>query len=182
MGLFFLLQLPVLQHPAFASQEATLGGLRVENKKDNLVIYFTVKGAFHDNMKETVLSGAPTTFSFYATVEIVRNWWSNKVVAEVKTTHTIKYDTLKKEFSVVQPWKSDKPINTKSFLDAQKLMCEVDGLMLTPVNILEKKGRYRINAKAELNKVTLPFYLHYILLFVSLWDFETDWYSIDFNY
>ncbi|NQT10914.1 MAG: DUF4390 domain-containing protein, partial [Desulfobacteraceae bacterium] len=41
---------------------------------------------------------------------------------------------------------------------------------------------YQIRAKAELGKLTLPFYLHYILFFVSLWDVETDWYTIDFIY
>jgi len=39
-----------------------------------------------------------------------------------------------------------------------------------------------LGAKAELNKLTLPFHLHYVLFFVSLWDFETDWYTIDFVY
>ena len=36
--------------------------------------------------------------------------------------------------------------------------------------------------KAELEKVRLPLYLHYVLFFVSLWDFETDWFTIDFIY
>ncbi|WP_353806870.1 DUF4390 domain-containing protein [Desulfobacter sp.] len=36
--------------------------------------------------------------------------------------------------------------------------------------------------KAELEKVTLPLWLHYIFFFVSYWDFETDWYVINFTY
>ena len=40
----------------------------------------------------------------------------------------------------------------------------------------------QIRAKAELSKLTLPFFLHYVFFFVSLWDFETDWYTIDFIY
>jgi len=28
----------------------------------------------------------------------------------------------------------------------------------------------------------LPFYLDYVLFFLSLWDFETDWYSVVFKY
>jgi hypothetical protein len=35
---------------------------------------------------------------------------------------------------------------------------------------------------AQLDKIRLPFYLHYVLFFVSLWDFETDWYAVDFRY
>ena len=35
---------------------------------------------------------------------------------------------------------------------------------------------------AELNKIQLPLYLHYVFFFLSLWDFETDWHSVDFRY
>jgi hypothetical protein len=31
-----------------------------------------------------------------------------------------------------------------------------------------------------MSKTTLPWKMHYVLFFVSLWDFETDWYTIDF--
>jgi hypothetical protein len=61
-------------------------------------------------------------------------------------------------------------------------MAEIDSLKIVPLWKLEKGGKYQIRAKAELSKLTLPFYLHYILFFVSLWDFETDWYTIDFIY
>jgi hypothetical protein len=30
--------------------------------------------------------------------------------------------------------------------------------------------------KAKLDKVRLPLYMEYVFFFVSLWDFETDWY------
>jgi len=33
---------------------------------------------------------------------------------------------------------------------------------------------------AELDKIRLPLYLHYVFFFLSLWDFETDWYAVDF--
>ena len=53
-------------------------------------------------------------------------------------------------------------------------MSEVDSLKIVPLSALEKGGHYQIRAKAQLSKLTLPLYLHYVLFFVSLWDFETD--------
>jgi hypothetical protein len=47
---------------------------------------------------------------------------------------------------------------------------------------LEKGQQYQLRTKAEVGKQTLPFYLHYVLFFVSLGDIETDWYTIDFIY
>ena len=61
-------------------------------------------------------------------------------------------------------------------------MAEIDSLKIIPLSMLEKGRHYQIQAKAELSKLTLPFYLHYVLFFVSLWDFETDLYALDFIY
>ena len=66
--------------------------------------------------------------------------------------------------------------------EARKLMTEVDGIKVVPLKWLEAGKQYQIRSKAELSEITLPFYLHYVLFFVSLWDFETDWYTIDFIY
>ena len=69
-----------------------------------------------------------------------------------------------------------------SFEEAQNLMTDIDSLTIAPLSQLEKGKQYQIRAKAQLNEMTLPLYLHYVLFFVSLWDFETDWYTIDFLY
>ena len=46
-----------------------------------------------------------------------------------------------------------------------------------------KKGfHYQVQMMAQLDKIKLPFYLHHVLFFLSLWDFETDWYAVDFRY
>ena len=164
------------------AQDAKLTNIIVTNSHDDLLIYLTVEGAFKDKMKKAVLSGVPTTFSFFATLYRVRNLWIDKKIADIKITHTIKYDNLKQEFSISRSRENSGTIVTKSFREAQKLMAEIDSLKIVPLWKLEKGGKYQIRAKAELSKLTLPFYLHYILFFVSLWDFETDWYTIDFIY
>ena len=66
--------------------------------------------------------------------------------------------------------------------EAEKLMTEIDSLKVLPLDRLVTGSRYQIRTKAQLSKVRLPLYLHYILFFVALWDFETDWYTIDFIY
>ncbi len=164
------------------AQDAKLTNIIVTNSHEDLLIYLTVEGAFKDKMKKAVLSGVPATFSFFAALYRVRNLWIDEKIADIKTTHTIKYDNLKQEFSISRSRENSGTIVTKSFREAQKLMAEIDSLKIVPLWKLEKGGKYQIRAKAELSKLTLPFYLHYILFFVSLWDFETDWYTIDFIY
>jgi hypothetical protein len=179
--IIFLSSLFLFQTLAFA-QDAKLVNLNISNTRDDLLIYFNVEGAFREKLKKAILSGAPATFSFYVNLYRVRNFWLDKKIADIKVTHTVKYDTLKKEFTVKTPWKNSKPVVTESFQQAQKLMTEIDSLKVVHLSKLEKGSRYQTRAKAEVSRLTLPFYLHYVLFFVSLWDFETDWYTIDFIY
>ena len=176
--LFILL---FIQNPSFA-KEASLSNIIVTNTRDDLLVYLTVEGAFKDEMQQAILSGVPTTFSFLITLNRVRSVWVDAEIADIKVSNTIKYDNLKKEFVVARSWENGTPFVTQSFDEARKQMAEIDGLKVVPLYKLQKGIRYQLGAKAELNKLTLPFHLHYVLFFVSLWDFETDWYTIDFVY
>ena len=170
--LLLLSLLLVVSHVGFA-QDAILTNITVSNTRDDLLLYLNLDGAFREEMKKAILSGVPATFSFFVKLNRSRNFWFDESIADIEVTHTIVYDNLKKEFTVRRSWKEDNPEVTKSFKEAKKWMTEINSLKLIPLNRLEK---------AEVSKKTLPFYLHYILFFVSLWDFETDWYAIDFIY
>jgi hypothetical protein len=61
-------------------------------------------------------------------------------------------------------------------------MSEVAALKVTEIQQLQRGGRYQIQMMAELNKIQLPLHLHYVFFFLSLWDFKTDWHSLDFRY
>lgn len=176
--LSFLLVVP---HAGFA-QDATLTNITVTNTRDDLLLYLNLEGAFREEMKKTILSGVPSTFSFFAILNRTRNFWFDQAIADIEVTHTIIYDNIKKEFTVKRSWKEDNPEVTKSFKEAKKWMTEINSLKIIPLNRLEKGEQYQLRVKAEVSKKTLPLYLHYILFFVSLWDFETDWYAIDFIY
>ena len=164
------------------AQDATLTNITVSNSQDDLLLFLNLEGAFREEMKQAILSGAPSTFSFFAKLNRVRSLWFDKDIADLEVTHTIVYDNLKKEFTVTRSWKDNNAEITKSFDEAKKWMTEIDSLKIIPLNRLEKGEQYQLRVKAEVSKKTLPLYLHYILFFVSLWDFETDWYTIDFTF
>jgi Domain of unknown function (DUF4390) len=177
----FLCWCLVWQAAAYA-QDAKLTNIIVTNTRDDLLLYLTVEGAFRDKMEKALLSGVPATFSFYIDLYLTRNLWLDKKIADITVTNTIKYNAMKKEFRITRSWEDDKSMVVKSFDEAKKLMAEVDSLKIIPLTQLVKGSQYQIRAKGKLSKLTLPFYLHYVLFFVSLWDFETDWYTIDFIY
>ncbi len=179
--LICIILLVFAQSPVLA-QDAKLTNIIVTNTRDDLLLFLTVAGAFKEKTEKAILSGVPATFSFYINLSRSRSLWPDKSIASIKVTHTIKYNNLKKKFMIIRSWDNRKPVIISSFNEAKKLMTEIDSLKIVPLSRLEKGLRYQIQAKAELSKLTLPFYLHYVLFFVSLWDFETDWYTIDFIY
>ncbi len=177
----FIALFVIVQGLAFA-QEAKLTNIIVTNTRDDLLIYLTVEGAFTDKMEKAVQSGVPASFSFFVNLYKSRNMWFDRNLADIEIVHTVKYNNLKKEFIISRSWDENSPIVVQSFDEAKKLMAEIDSLNVIPLKILEKGKQYQIRAKAKLSKVTLPYYLHYVLFFLSMWDFETDWYTIDFIY
>jgi hypothetical protein len=170
--------------PSFvlAKVTAEIQDIRLVNTRDDLLTYFEITQAFSDKINQAVMNGVPTTFSFYIALYKSDGSWLDKNIADIKIKSTIKYNSLKKEFSVLRPWKNETPVVTQSFDEAKALMTEIDNLVIIPLNRLVKGDKYQLRIKAELDKVTLPLSLHNIFFFVSYWNFETNWYLINFSY
>jgi len=167
---------------AFAEETASIENIKLANTRDDLLTYFDVKQAFTEKINQAVLNGVSTTFSFYITLYKTDGSWFDKKISDIQIKSTLKYNSLKKEFSVLKPWKDEKAIVTQSFEEAKSLMTEIDNLKIIPLNQLVKGDKYQLRIKAKLDKVTLPLSLHTVFFFVSFWDFETNWYLINFTY
>ncbi len=165
-----------------ADTNAVLTNIKLANTRDDLLSYFDVRNAFSEKITQAVQNGIPTTFSFYVSLYKTSDSWIDKKIANIQIKSHIKYNSLKKEYTVNRPWKDAKPLVTDSFEEAKAWMTEVDNLNVIPLDELVKGEKYQIRIKAELDKVTLPLFLHHVFFFVSFWDFETDWYQVNFTY
>ncbi|RJR29663.1 MAG: DUF4390 domain-containing protein [Desulfobacteraceae bacterium] len=167
--------------PAFG-RKAYLSDIVVTNTRDHLLLYFTVNDCFTPQMNTVIESGLNTTFTFFVKVYEKRSLLWNKLVASSEISHSIKYDHLKNVYEVRLSETDGKPRVVKSFEEAKRLMSEVTAFKVMPLQDLRKGGRYEVMMMAELDRIKLPLYLHYVLFFLSLWDFETDWTTVDFRY
>ncbi len=178
----FIILTIFLLHGFALAKDARLTNIIVTQPGDELLLYLNVEGDFTKEVEKAILSGVPTTFSFFIKLIQPRKMWFNKKISDLNVDITVKYSNLKKEFVVTRSWETQKPLVTNSFEEARTMMYKISGLKIIRLSKLEKKRDYQIKAKAKLSKITLPFYLHNIFFFVSLWDFETDWYPIKFSY
>jgi Domain of unknown function (DUF4390) len=162
--------------------EATLSDIIVTNTREDLLVFFKIEGCFNREMDEAILNGIPTTFTIFVQLSRARLFWADESLSAREIEHSIKHDSLKNEFNLRRTEDGGKALVFKDFAAAKKAMAEVKGLKVAPLQRLVKGNKYQLRVKAELQKVRLPLNLHYVLFFLSLWDFETDWYTVDFTY
>jgi len=171
----------LLSSPVWA-EKAGIADIMLNTTKDDLLVHFKVTNCFTEEMEKAIKNGINTTFTFFIELYEVIDFQLDKKIADLNVSHDIKYDNLKKTYTVTLSEKNKKPILVKDFDEAKKLMSKIAGLKVIELSNLQKGKRYQISMMAELEKIELPLYLHYIFFFLSLWDFETSWYAVDFRY
>jgi len=184
VGCILLLWLNMALSPfCYATEKkAIISDIVVTNTRDDLLLYFTVKNCFTPSITKAIGAGIPTTFTFIAKLYETRRFVPDRLIADLSFRHEINYDELKKVYSIKLTEQDNRVVRVRDFRKAKKLMAEVVALRLTGLKNLHKGAHYQVTMKAELDKIRLPFHLHSILFFLSLWDFETDWYTLDFRY
>jgi len=163
------------------AQDATIEELIVTNSSTDLLLFLTVNNAFTKQMEEGIKNGIPVTFNFYVKLERKRMWLNQELVS-LRFDHTLSYDTLKEEYSIVRSELPGQAFRTKSLAEAKKAMAQLNGPQIVSLKTLLPEAGYRLMVKAKLAEKTLPLYVHYVIPFWSLWDFETDWYTVEFRY
>jgi hypothetical protein len=176
VSIVLLLSTPVQAKKAFLSD------IVLTNTRDDLLVYFSVSNCFTAEMNTAIESGLSTSFTFFVKLYEKRNFLWDRKLADLEISHSIKYDNLKNIYEVRLSEQGNKLIQVKSFDEAKKLMADVSALKVTSTQTLRKRERYQLQMMAQLDKIKLPLYLHYVLFFLSLWDFETDWHTVDFRY
>ena len=168
--------------PGPDKSDPVLTDIKLANTRDDLLIYFELENAFSPKLIQRIENGILTPFSFHVSLYRTGGSWLDKKITDIDIQSFIKYNSLKQEYTVSQPWKEKKPEVTKSFDEAKEWMTRIDNLAVVPLSDLVKGEKYQIRIRAELTRVTLPFALHYVFFFLSFWDVETDWYVINFTY
>jgi len=163
-----------------SAKGAYIGDIIVTNSTSSLLLYFNVRDCFTKEIETGIQNGIPATFTFYVELYQSRTALPDKEIASHTFYHTLEFDSLKDEYHIRLSEKNDKIL--LSLNDAKSMMAEVGGFEVASLQRLRPDHSYRLRVKAKLAKKTLPLYFHYLIPFTSLWDFETDWHTIEFRY
>ena len=176
--LFFL----PLSGTAQEDTEANISDIIITTSKTHLLMFCTIKNSFTPAMIEGVRNGIPITFDFFIELDKVKNNWPDSTLTEQKIRHTLTYDPLREEYQVDLPEKGKNKITTPSIDKAMQNMAELNGLKIIELDKLTPDSLYALHVKAKMAEKRLPLNMHYIIPFISLWDFETAWRVIEFRY
>jgi hypothetical protein len=176
-----LLLAPLLSFSMAEAQKATIGDLSIAVNQDDLLLDFKVIDCFTSEMNKAIDNGIPTTFNFLVRLYEVKDFQFDRKIVDLLVTREIRYDSLKKTYVVTLP-EQNRVLEIGEFEKAKRVMSQITGMKLVDLTGLKRGHRYLVQAMAELNKIRLPLHLHYVFFFLSLWDFETDWHTIEFTY
>jgi len=167
--------------PAAENKEPTIEDIIITTSSTDLLLFATVKNCFTEEMLKGVRNGIPLTFSFQIQLDKIRSNWFDVTLVEKTITHTMTYNAIKEEYSITFSEKNNPEV-TRLEDKARQLMAELSGLAVIARRELIPDAPYSIQIKATMDENTLPLGMHYIIPFTSLWNFETDWRTIEFRY
>ena len=154
----------------------------MSSEKNKITLSLKVANPFDHEIKSLLLNGVSQKITLLVKVKMNKfNLFLVKFNREVKNityTHKIKYDNLKKLFTVSR-YPEAKLVETTSYKEAIKLVTEFKDITLLRGNQLERSRSYQVEARTEIRKVRLPFHLEYLFFFLSAWDRKSNNYTID---
>ena len=154
----------------------------MNSNKDKITLSIKVANPFDHEIKSLLLNGVSQKITLFIRTKVNRiNLFLVKFNREINNktyTHSIKYDNLKKLFTVSGNTET-KPVETTSYKKAIQLASEFKNITLLHGNQLNQSRSYQVEARAEIRKVRLPFHLEYLFFFLSAWDRKSNNYTID---
>jgi hypothetical protein len=167
----------MLAPPAWGQQQRPVLDEPVLTHTDQeVLLYLSLKGGFHEELLEAIESGIPITITYYMRLYRKRGLWFDEEVLSKTIKHLVKYDTLKKQYRVSEINGLFSNIKvTKHEPTMVQWMSEIEGQPLIPFHLLQPGEEYYVKAMADLKAVKSPFPLSHIPFLASLWDTGTPW-------
>ena len=176
-----LLAVILICAPATANDEPVINDIIITTSNKDLLLFAAVKDCFTQEMLEGVRNAIPLTFRFDVDLYRIRNNWFDANLIEHDINHTLSYDPIKQEYQVAFAEKN-RPEVTRSLDKAKEMMAELNGIKILPLKKLVPEASYVLHIKATLVENIFPLGIHSLIPFTSLWNFETEWRTIEFTY
>lgn len=172
----FLLIFLVAPGPLFAAGPERMKNVITEIKNQEIVVTAELVDGFSREIINDIQDGIPKDFYYYLLLKRKqKNWFDEEILAKT-VRYTVKYDTLKKKYAIVQRDGERVVENTVDDIETMKrIVSKVDHVKLAPISFLKSRNRYYVSVKSQMKAAKLPFYVDYFLFFIPFLEIDTPW-------
>ena len=167
---------------ADSEQEVQFKDITITTSNTHLLLFGVIRNEKSKELEVALHSGIPMHFTFFIELFRTRDNWPDEELTSMEFSHTLKFDTLKDRYQLKIEEQRNRKAVYETLAEAMEVMNEINGLKVIELTKLQPDSSYELRMKAELYEKTLPMNLHYVIPFISLWDMETDWHTIEFTY
>ena len=154
---------------------AEVSDLIINNARGHLLLSAKIRVVITEEVKVAATDKVSATVVFSIALYQVSRFWFDKKIAHQTATNTIKYDPLKREYSLMRSWHSGPPRAVGALYQARDMTTEIKDLKLAPLARLEKGRNYQIRVQAVCQDQNA-------FIFSPSGCFNTDWYTVDFTF
>jgi len=172
----FLFSLLFVLNPLNASGKERIRNVEVKTVKQEIVVSADLTGGFSGKIINDIQNGIPKEFFYYLLLKRKEKAWFDEERLSKTLRVTVKYDTLKKDYLLIQ---SDGETLVErriaEFEEMKKIVSRIDQVPLALLTEMRKGDRYYVSVKSQMKAAKLPFYLDYFLFFVPFLEIDTPW-------
>ena len=161
--------------PVFA-ESAEISQIQVSTQGKYISVNAKLIDGFDGKILEAIQNGLVMTFNFE--IELLRDdLIRDNVIRARKLSHTVHYDSLKKEYRFTQKGKNvNRKIITRKKAQYKSLMSTLENIPIVPVYRLNPEEKYYVRVKAELDSSeSSSSAVKSLLFFAPFNDFKTSW-------
>ncbi len=175
--LFFALFSSFLLSPTpEARSSPQIQDLLVETRDGSLFVSARLRSGFQKKTVEDIHNGIPKNFYYYFVLHKKEKRWFDEELLSKTIRYTVKYDTLKKHYTVTRTDDQNTTETTVSEFEAMKeMVTRIKHQKLTTLEGLNKTDHLYVSVKSQMQAVKRPFYVDYFLFFIPFLEIDTPW-------
>lgn len=160
--------------PALAG-DARISDINVVLNKDSIIASARLVNGFDKKIEEEINSGIEKDIVYEIVLKRKRSGWYDKDVISKEIKYTVKYDLLKKQYSVKMQGNVNKEKIVQNYDEIKTIVSMIENIILAQSKVLESDEEYYVSIKAEMKDARLFFFLDYFLFFIPFSDIDTSW-------
>jgi Domain of unknown function (DUF4390) len=162
--------------PAYAAEEAIARLTATVINAGEVAVSAQLIRWYNPALQEDLSNGIPKDLYYYILLKKRQPAWFDEEIVSKTIKQTIKYDVLKKQYSITTREDGQTTQKTvESFEEMSDLISRIDRVKIITKKRMKARQTYYISVKAEMRATNVPFYLEYILFFIPALELDTPW-------